>query len=281
MIPATHRRTFEPGRSPGRSGRRSRRASLLGGLALVVGVGLFGCLAPNQPPIASFTRTPSSGPAPLSVVFDASACVDPDGIIATYHWAFGDGATATGPSATHTYSTAGAFTVALTVTDDDGATGRVDRTIVVANLEAAPPPTGAEVGQMAPEFTLDDLDGNPISLSDLRGRVVLLEFWATTCGACRLTMPHLEMLRAEYAADGLVVVAVSIDRTGSVVREYVETNGYSEFIVAHGSESEARAVKARYGVSGVPHTFVIDRQGVVRHHDHPIRLRARHIEPWL
>ena len=52
-------------------------------------------------------------------------------------------------------------------------------------------------------------------------------------------------------------------------------------VILYGSEAEARAVKSQYGVVGIPHTFVIDRQGIIRHRDHPIRLRDWHVEPWL
>ena len=62
---------------------------------------------------------------------------------------------------------------------------------------------------------------------------------------------------------------------------YLDEKGYDEFIVLRGTLAEAEAVRADYGVEGIPHTFVIDRQGIIRHADHPIRLRDRHIEPWL
>jgi len=85
----------------------------------------------NKQPIASFTASPTSGRAPLAVRFDGSASSDPDGSIAAYAWAFGDGGTATGATAIHQYTTAGAHAAKLTVTDDSGATASSTRTITV------------------------------------------------------------------------------------------------------------------------------------------------------
>jgi PKD repeat protein len=85
----------------------------------------------NQPPLASFTASPASGDAPLTVAFDASASSDSDGVVAAYSWNFGDGATASGRTASHTYAAAGAYTAQLTVTDDDGAVASTTRGITV------------------------------------------------------------------------------------------------------------------------------------------------------
>jgi PKD repeat protein len=86
----------------------------------------------NQPPVASFTATPTSGTAPLTVNFNASAAADPDGTIASYSWAFGDGATATGVTAARTYTAAGTYSAVLTVRDNLDATGTKTVTITVA-----------------------------------------------------------------------------------------------------------------------------------------------------
>jgi PKD repeat protein len=91
----------------------------------------------NAAPTAAFTATPTSGRAPLLVSFDGSASRDPDGTIAGYQWAFGDGGTGSGATVQHTYNAAGTFTATLTVTDNQGATGTLSRTITVT------PPVGS------------------------------------------------------------------------------------------------------------------------------------------
>jgi len=85
----------------------------------------------NESPAASFTATPDSGAAPLTVQFNAGASSDPDGTIASYAWDFGDGDSATGATATHTYAMAGVYVALLTVTDDEGTSDTTDRTITV------------------------------------------------------------------------------------------------------------------------------------------------------
>jgi PKD repeat protein len=91
----------------------------------------------NAAPTATFTATPISGRAPLTVSFDASGSTDADGTIASYAWTFGDTGTGTGATPQHTYNTDGTFTATLTVTDNEGATGTFSRVITVA------PPVGS------------------------------------------------------------------------------------------------------------------------------------------
>ena len=86
----------------------------------------------NSIPVASFSATPTSGAAPLIVVFNASASNDPDGTIDFYQWSFGDGATATGATVTHTYTDEGAYVATLTVEDNEGATATASIIILVS-----------------------------------------------------------------------------------------------------------------------------------------------------
>jgi PKD repeat protein len=92
----------------------------------------------NQAPTASFTATPTSGQAPLAVAFNGASSSDPDGTISSFAWVFGDGATGSGVSPSHTYSTAGAYTARLTVTDNQGATGTTTASITVNAAPTAP-----------------------------------------------------------------------------------------------------------------------------------------------
>lgn len=124
--------------------QRCLRSPLLWGLAMAVaaagcgggGGGSSSAPAPsspapaaNQVPDARFTVSDSDGFAPLTVTFDASAAVDPDGTITAFDWDFGDDATGTGATVSHTFRDTGTFTVTLTVTDDDGATDAVSRNL--------------------------------------------------------------------------------------------------------------------------------------------------------
>lgn len=114
----------------------------LGGLLFLL-VGCDDSSTPNQPPTASFTINPASGPPPLSVALDASASRDADGAIATYQWDFGTGVTGSGRTAEHTYAESAAYVVSLTVTDDDGAEASTTEDLVVnfpptARITAAP-----------------------------------------------------------------------------------------------------------------------------------------------
>jgi PKD repeat protein len=95
----------------------------------------------NQPPTASFSATPTSGVAPLTVNFDASGSYDPDGSIVSYTWNFGDGATGTGSAVGHTYTSGNIYIVSLTVTDNDGATDTGTRQILVTTASNLVPDT--------------------------------------------------------------------------------------------------------------------------------------------
>jgi peroxiredoxin len=118
------------------------------------------------------------------------------------------------------------------------------------------------VGKVAPDFSLTDLDDKPIRLSDFRGRVVFLNFWATWCKPCREEMPSMEVLHKNFAKDGLVVLAVSIDRvtTTKDIPPFIKSMNLS-FPVLVDSWGKT---DMPYKRMGVPETFIIDQQGVIR-----------------
>lgn len=105
--------------------------------------------APNTPPLASFTASPSSGIAPLTVQFDASASTDNGGTIASYRWAFGDNSAAgSGVKTSHAFQAIGTYTVTLTVTDNGGATGSTTRQVSVSETATLSKVAGIDVGDM-------------------------------------------------------------------------------------------------------------------------------------
>lgn len=142
-------------------------------------------------------------------------------------------------------------------------------------------PTGTNVGEAAPGFTLKDLGGKSVSLADYRGKVVIIDFWASWCAPCRSSMPRLKELHTAYQDQGVVMIGVSLDRTEADAANYLKDNGYDDVIGLWESVSASQKVAHLYGVSGIPHTLVLDRYGIVRFVDHPLRLTRAVIEPLL
>jgi len=120
------------------------------------------------------------------------------------------------------------------------------------------------IGTEAPAFELPDLRGRVVRLADYRGQVVLLDFWATWCKPCLAELPHLQALQDKYGKEGLAVIAVSQDREGRAkVAPFVAEKGLS-LIALLDPEAE---VSRRYFVHGIPRSFLLDRQGIIRY-DH-------------
>lgn len=132
-----------------------------------------------------------------------------------------------------------------------------------------PPPVQSQVaerhavrvGDEAPNFRLRDLDGNLTSLSQFRGKVVLLNFWATWCGPCRVEMPAMEQLYRSFPRREFQILAVSTDSQGvAVTRPFQRKIGLT-FPILHDTDME---VGVTYGARSLPMTLMVDRQGVVR-----------------
>jgi len=117
-----------------------------------------------------------------------------------------------------------------------------------------------EVGKYAPDFLLPDLDGVKVRLSDLRGKPVVLNFWATWCGYCVDEMPLLQEIHDTKAGEGLVILAVNDGETGARAEEFMQTNGYSFKVLL----DRFQDVIPFYKVRGLPTTFFIDPEGVIR-----------------
>lgn len=117
-----------------------------------------------------------------------------------------------------------------------------------------------QVGKAAPDFTLPLLDGRYISLSELRGKPVLINFWATWCPACRAEMPHLQAAYEEMKDSGLVLLSVDIGEDDVTVRQFMLRGGYT-FPVPMDSKGE---VSKTYQVQAIPTTFLVDREGIIR-----------------
>jgi len=109
----------------------------------------------------------------------------------------------------------------------------------------------------SPDFTLKQLDGTDFTLSSLKGKVILLDFWATWCGYCVDEIPDLIALRNDYADKGFEVVGVSLDKRKETVKKFAEKNGI-KYILVMGDDK----IGDKYNISrGIPTTFIIDKDG--------------------
>jgi peroxiredoxin len=119
---------------------------------------------------------------------------------------------------------------------------------------------GQVVGKPAPDFTLKTLDGKTLKLSDLRGKAVVLNFWATWCPPCKVELPWFVDLQKQYASQGLQIVGISEDDGGKEkVAAFVKEMGVNYTIAVDDS-----SVSEKYGdVEDLPTTFYIDRNGKI------------------
>ena len=119
-----------------------------------------------------------------------------------------------------------------------------------------------KLGEPAPNFQLRDLNGRLVTLSDLRGKVVLLNFWATWCGPCRVEMPAMEQLYQMFQRKDFEILAVSTDAQGVAITRPFQQEHHLTFPILHDADYR---VGLTYGARSLPMTFLVDRQGIVRH----------------
>jgi thiol-disulfide isomerase/thioredoxin len=175
------------------------------------------------------------------------------------------------------------------ITDSGVKVGELDVSVNPKAVAPKPSPAGStrlpdnpilSTKVPAPNFTLEDRDGRRVSLSDLRGRPVLLDFWATWCGPCRRSMPALEQLYRKYRAQGLQVVGINIEGRGKQQLDYLTAGGYT-FAVLFSSGNWESPVARSYGVSSIPRSYLIDSQGNILFAGHPAQLTQSMLEAGL
>jgi thiol-disulfide isomerase/thioredoxin len=125
-------------------------------------------------------------------------------------------------------------------------------------------------GKIAPGFTLTDLNGNKVSLSSYKGRPVVVDFWATWCGPCRVEIPWFEQLRDQYASQGLEIIGVSADQLDKddAAKLFTEKRDISDFAAKMRMNYpvliDAESIENSYGgLDDLPTTFFIDKNGKI------------------
>lgn len=118
------------------------------------------------------------------------------------------------------------------------------------------------LGTLAPEFSLNDLNGNTFKLSDFKGKIVILDFMATWCGPCKMQIPHLNFVKERYG-DLVILVSISVDPnhdSEETLREFLNKYPYASWIWVRDTANLRRA----YGVTAIPTLVIIDREGYIR-----------------
>ena len=118
------------------------------------------------------------------------------------------------------------------------------------------------VGRAAPNFTLPQLDGPPVTLSSLRGQVVVINFWASWCAECRVEQAALDQTWRQFQDSGVVVIGVNFEDSTGAARGYVRSENVAYPVVEDAGSKTALA----YGLRGVPETFVVNRSGSIVNH---------------
>ena len=117
----------------------------------------------------------------------------------------------------------------------------------------------AKSNKPAPDFNLTSISGSKTKLSELRGRVVLLNFWDTTCKPCRAEYPHLQKIQDEFKDQGLTVLMMNLDEDTTKVRPFAEKYGFAARVLL-----KADSIQRAYGIGAIPHTVIVDGSGIIR-----------------
>jgi len=131
----------------------------------------------------------------------------------------------------------------------------------------------AELGEPAAPLEISEwIKGEPVDLAAVKGKkVVVVEFWATWCGPCRVSIPHLTEMQKKYAKRDVIMIGVS-DETSAKVKPFVDSMGDKmDYTVALDKDNKTSAgYMEKYGINGIPHAFVVDKEGRIAWHGHPM-----------
>jgi thiol-disulfide isomerase/thioredoxin len=120
--------------------------------------------------------------------------------------------------------------------------------------------TGTEIGNLAPDFQLMNMEGQNVTLSDLRGNPVIINFWASWCGPCREEMPFLQQIYEKWNKEGVLLQTINLRENPPQIAQYMQSNGLTFPVLLDTDGS----VTQDYNVIGIPTTFFIDKDGVIQ-----------------
>jgi len=155
------------------------------------------------------------------------------------------------------------------VRDFPGTLAAQGAAISVARLDAALAaepdanvPEGLEVGQKFPGFNATALDGNPLSVAAYKGRVTMIDFWATWCPPCRAEMPNVMAIYNRHHTQGFDIIGVSLDQDRDAVVNFTQAQGmaWSQYFDGQGWDNK---LAKKYGVNSIPMTYLLDGHGVI------------------
>jgi peroxiredoxin len=147
--------------------------------------------------------------------------------------------------------------------DKGGNEARLEIGLATPAQPSATPPVisvGPEVGKLAPDFTLTTLKGKQVSLSQFRGKIIMVNFWQSTCSNCIEEMPYLQAIYEEWPHDKLEILAVSVGEKAAFVQSFVETRGLTFPALLDSDE----AVSEIYQISRFPTTFFVNADGIIK-----------------
>jgi len=115
-----------------------------------------------------------------------------------------------------------------------------------------------------PDFTLKDLHGRAVSLSQFRGKVVILNLWMTTCPPCKKEMPMLQQIQKKYANREVVVIGISADEKAGTAASFARKLGVTYPLLIHPALMTSESEQQKFGMLGLPTTYILDKTGSVR-----------------